>query len=222
MYLIIILFSFNAVCRLVREFTSLPKLDHRLTETEAGRIFLEMLRQHDDIDVEINNEYSSTTQKNVVDVKTKRNALRNTLEDLIVEYLKDLNTDSEEYLEEFTKRQKRSVTNNKVIFKESNENREMDETAEVFDDSGGEKWGRFEIGVRNISVSKILYEIRDHKVMENVINKRSECTGQFRKISSLSQFDLDSVQQNVTDSEHNIRRVLNSRLALKYVPYNIL
>lgn len=168
-----------------------------------------MLRRHNDTE-EINNEIPSTSESSLIEIKIKRNALRNTLEELIVEYLKDLTTDHDEYLFEFKKRQKRSA-HNEISISDENENSEMNEPPDVFDDSGGGKMERFEIGFRNITVSEISYDNTDHFTVENVIAKRSECTEQFRKISSLSQLDLDNVQQNKSDSEHNIRRVLNNR-----------
>ena len=86
--------NFSIFHRLTRAYIA-PRFDHRIAETEAGRRFLETLRRNHE-----NGGDDAFTDEGMAnqfeDFKHRRMALRASLEELIVEYLRGLTSDQDE------------------------------------------------------------------------------------------------------------------------------
>lgn len=205
-----------------------------MAETEAGRRFLEQLRrahlseQHEDHRSMDHND-AALIHDPIFSLKAKRNSLRASLEQLIVQYLNGLSgpADSEfsdNYLEYSRKRRnsdnESAIDDNlgKVIDKSENEvsydDEDDDDDNEETDDDGKFP-SRIEIGVRNITVPESEFESYVDKVdrYDHILlgRKKSICPIRRRRVTQLDQYEMSLSIQNESTLEHNIRRVLNYR-----------
>lgn len=178
-----------------------PRFDYRNQETQAGRKFLQTLRKHDD-EIENNDETIRNSNYDKIDPIEKKDNLRASLERLIVEYLKKLTSDDRESFED-NPRNRRNLNNltSLVPVKSDSENLNNKTDSEVIEE-------RIEIGVRNITVSESVDSYED-KI--NMLYEQTMCSERKRRIAQLDRFELEDALKNETDTEHNIRRILNYR-----------
>lgn len=154
---------------------------------------------------------SETNYENSNTIKTKRNLLRTSLEQLIVEYLSefspirnDLNDDYTDYL---IRNRRNSFTSTEVNYTTLNNE---------YDDSSNEEDipERYELGSRNITLSKMHEDEYENEInrYRYIFSKKLVCNSHKRRIAQLNQFELEkSLLKNDTKYEHNIRKILNYR-----------
>lgn len=195
--------------RLTRAYIS-PKINHRLLETEAGRKFLQALRERHEEDedvvpqVQASSILASVYQRD--DLKQKRTKLRASLEELIVEYLQSLAP--EEGDQHLDRRHKRDMNGN-------SDDALSDEPAKNLkrNISGSEISAMNAIVVKN--ESHISDERNDERVQINnektTTSSKNLCAERRRRITQLDRIELEKALQNESDYEHNIRRLLNYR-----------
>lgn len=164
--------SFSSQHRLAKAYTLSSTIDNRVRETQAGRAFLEILKHsHDPVELPTKiGPTGATGIDHISAVKVKRNSLRTALEHLIVEYLRELSPDGDEYMNEYERNSLRR--------------RRRRSTTEENDDDGGER---------------------------NETTVGDNCEVRHRKVGQLDQFKLDAMMVNESETDHNIRRVLNYR-----------
>lgn len=198
--------------RLTRAYTS-PLIDHQMAETEAGKKFLETMRRSKEIEAALNdsiaaNKIADLKHHNYVDLKLKRNSLRASLEELILEYLKGLApspNDEENYME-FSKR----IRKKREIY--VNEENKHENNSDKLDLDADSVYQRTELGAMNITVTSDEDYDSDTKYDRyKSVSERSVCLEHRRRITQLDQFILDKSSENEADDEHNIRRILNYR-----------
>lgn len=190
-----------------------PKIDKHVEEAEAGRKFLETLRRsHDLNEFNVSNIIENETiYEDLASIKMKRNLLRTSLEQLIVEYLSEFSPIWNDYGEDYTDYLTRNRRNSLL-----STNANHTSTSHEYDDFSGEEIGRrIEIGSRNITVTNS-YEDEDEFEKElnryrYVFSKKFVCNNRRRRIAQLDQFELEKSLHNDTKYEHNIRRILNYR-----------
>lgn len=183
----------------------------KLTESEAGRRFLDALRKSGNKDTNVKvvtpteqHDYQiaalgfglqPTKLPNVTnpnELKRKRMRLRNTLEELLVEYLNSLSSEDSTHLERF--RAKRSLT----------EPSNIDKLEQLE-----------EIDLNSDSEFKISSDDSPHVAAKT--DERNEtlaaqmCGEQRQRITQLDRNELDAAIQRAAQNEHNIRRQLNHR-----------
>lgn len=212
---------FSCKTRLTRSYTASPRIDAHLTETEAGRQFLEALQRHrleaeraeheaavQDVQVDL-----WTDRNGFISPKSKRNSLRDTLESLIVDYLRELSPESnavdvmsfgDGISRRRRRRRKRSArqsTDYEEVVHRSDAKRKDDVMVDV------NELRKIEIGSRNITVHPTQRSGRTEH-----IGKPSECAAFRRRVTKLDQYELDkALMKNDESRELNIRRVLNHR-----------
>lgn len=188
-----------------------------MAETEAGKKFLETMRRSKEIEAALNdslatNKIADLKHHSYVELKSKRNSLRASLEELILEYLRGLSPpgDEENYME-FSKRirKKREIYVNEQTQHENN----SDKLDLVVD---SDVYQRTEIGAMNITVTSgdDDDDVDDSDTKYDRYKSASErlvCLEHRRRISQLDQFALDQSIENEADNEHNIRRIVNYR-----------
>ncbi|KAJ6646103.1 hypothetical protein Bhyg_01313, partial [Pseudolycoriella hygida] len=195
--------------RLTRAYTS-PLIDHQMAETEAGKKFLETMRRSKEIEAALNdslvtNKIADVKHQNYVELKSKRNSLRSSLEELILEYLRGLSPpgDEENYME-FSKRIRKK---REIYVNERNEHENKSDKLDLDTDSVNQ---RTEIGAMNITVvSDEDYDSDTKYDRYRSVSERSVCVDHRRRITQLDQFALDQSIEDEADDEHNIRRILN-------------
>lgn len=182
------------------------KTDPMEAETNAGRRFLEALRQHhkkDDTSTDptvqtvkvASFDFGHKPKDDVNDIKRKRMTLRASLEELLVEYLRGLAPDSNGFDEH--SRIKRSSSQNKHQNSDiSNEN------------------VRKENYVQNKNSVEKLFEsneIDDDRSNRTSNASKSFCPERKQRITQLDRNELNSAIDKISEHEHNIRRLLNYR-----------
>lgn len=179
------------------------KLDYRLTETEAGRRFLEALRLHHENDEKVYASekpnvqnvqaasfgFGSTPVKSssASELKRKRMSLRVSLEELLVEYLRGLAPETDDYSQH--SRIKRSDNTNNNF-------------------NGVEK---IEKSVENYPNDVNVHEKNNLNAEIVESNENSTCIERRQRITQLDRNELDAALRNDSYNEYNIRRLLNHR-----------
>lgn len=238
--------------RLTRAYIT-PRIDHRISETEAGRRFLEKMRENHGDDEIISKEkqpISKTSGDNLAgsggninngrstanigfriplfELKRRQTALRASLEELIVEYLRGLTAEGEsdlsnEYFEHNReRREKRDRRTKNAMLNDIDGLRssvandiEIDVLSES-DKKDGIDRGRHrtEHGASitsDVDEKNILNSDGNAKVKNNNGKEQLVCTEQNRRITHLDRDVLEAAVGNESDYEHNIRRLLNYR-----------
>lgn len=158
-----------------------PNVDHRILETEAGKRFLYALRRSDQKDEVVPLARASFHIDDVDSLRRKRVSLRASLEELIIEYLQSLTPSSDQ--EDLHKRRRRRAG-------EIDENAAKNETASVEGDGHAS----------NATATS-----------DNSTVTKAVCSEQNRRIAQLDRIELEKALQNGSETEHNIRRLLNYR-----------
>lgn len=205
-----LLFFFHFLCRLTRAYIS-PKINHRLSETEAGRKFLQALRERHDEDEEARPQVQASSILGSVihrdDLKQKRTKLRASLEELIVEYLRSLAPEEEDrHLE---RRHKREINGNSIDA--------------LSDDDAAKKLNRSASGSVKSAINAIVLKNESHisddrngdpVQIDNenaTLSSKNVCAERKQRIAQLDRIELEKALQNESDYEHNIRSLLNHR-----------
>lgn len=209
--MILFLFRIFFDSRLTRAYIS-PKINHRLSETEAGRKFLQALRERHDEDEDVEPQVRASSILGSVyrrdNLKQKRTKLRASLEELIVEYLRSLAPEDDD--QNLDRRHKRDINGNAIdalsddVAKNASRN-----------SSGSEKSAINAVVVKNES------HISDGHTDEAVQNENENatstssskivCAERKKTVRSLDRIQLEKALQNESDYEHNIRLLLNYR-----------
>lgn len=208
---VMLFYYYSTPFRLTRAYTS-PLIDHQMAETEAGKKFLETMRRSKEIEAALNeslatNRIADFKHHSYVELKSKRNSLRTSLEELILEYLRGLSPpgDEENYME-FSKR----IRKKREIY--VNEQNKHENKSDKLDLEADSVYQRTEIGAMNITVTSDEDYDSDTKYDRyRSVSERSVCLDHRRRITQLDQFSLDQSIENEADDEHNIRRILNYR-----------
>lgn len=198
-------------CRLTRAYIS-PKINHRLSETEAGRKFLQALRERHEEDEEAPPQVQASSILGSVfhrdDLKQKRTKLRASLEELIVEYLRSLAPEEDD--QHAARRKKRELNGNSI-------------DALSDDDDVAEKLNRNVSGSEKSAANGIVLKNESHmsddrsgeRVQidnENATSpSKNVCAERKQRIAQLDRIELEKALQNESDYEHNIRSLLNYR-----------
>lgn len=182
-----ILFSLYA-SRLTRAYST-PSLRQRLEEKEAGRIFLETLRKRteEEEDMEsIAERYNARfgANYNFVAVKQKRNSLRSSLEQLLVEYLRNISPNSN------IERKKRSIDDTTEAMEDGITTGPFETTTPLTNSNGG--------------------PTKTDRYMK-VIEERGNCTIRDSQVGHLDRTSMDAALKNYTSDEYNIRMILNHK-----------
>lgn len=210
-----------------------PRFDHRLSETIAGRRFLETLRQHHEEDEKID-----TTEPNALnvriasfglgqksksdpnDLKRKRMTLRASLEELLVEYLRNLAPEHDDGSIGDRSRVKRHANPSNGIANDKESNTESDKSILSRSDVNNSSAKAANLIGDNNSVAPALLLNEsidandgddDNRVNATSSTPKNVCAERRQRISQLDRNELDAALQNHTDYEHNIRRLLNYR-----------
>lgn len=200
-----------------------PRLHPRREETAAGLRFLEALRQGHKVEDESTdpkvqtvktasfNFGASPKKDDTNELKRKRLTLRTTLEELLVEYLRGLAPDSDDLTENQSrvKRSENSVRNND--FNEFDENRNENSDAENVNNNSNvrdqnRKPNNYSVENTNEHID---FEDRGNATASN--SSKSVCPERRQRITQLDRNELNAAIQNVSEHEHNIRRLLNYR-----------
>lgn len=200
-----------------------------MAETEAGRRFLQTLhRSHDLDEMEVMQLASiqkiSPTIHHVVDIKTKRNALRDTLEELIVEYLKTLSSFENTFNDISHRKRKRRelMANNDNLAEPILEDNISENSSDI---SEGQLSGAFSDNATNNVVNnasanyKIVPKIEisdgneeyDGGSGRGLISTKVNCSHHRRRVTQLDQYEMEKSILNHSETEQNIRRILNNR-----------
>lgn len=193
-------------CRLTRAYIS-PKINHRLSETEAGRKFLQALRERHVEDEEARPQVQASSILGSVfhrdDLKQKRTQLRASLEELIVEYLRSLAPEEDDQHAE--RRRKREINGNSI-------------DALSDDDDLAEKMNRSVSGSEKSAINAIVLKneshISDDRSGDNenaTSSSKNVCAERKQRIAQLDRIELEKALRNESDYEHNIRSLLNYR-----------
>lgn len=212
-------------------------MDHRLAETEAGKKFLTTLRHHhEEDDVEIKRGQKSYPN-DAGDTKHNLKEMRSKLEGLLVAYLTNLSPGGEQLISEHNGHLSENTRKKRDNFASSDKNRvntisennnELDGNDVAIDLSDSvsdasnktsaiklEKKKRVQIGVRNDTVVNSTEQNSNEKSQHsnNTIaqSAQNECNLRNQRITVLDRYDLNSSMQRETNSEHNIRLLLNYR-----------
>ncbi len=186
-----------------------------MAETEAGKKFLETMRRSKEIEAALNESLATNKiadlkhQSSYIELKSKRNSLRTSLEELILEYLRGLSPpgDEENYME-FSKR----IRKKREIYVNERSNGKHENNSDKLDLDADSVYQRTEIGAMNITVeSDEDYDSDTKYDRYKSVSERSVCLDHRRRITQLDQFALDQSIENEADDEHNIRRILNYR-----------
>jgi hypothetical protein len=208
------------------------KLDPQLVQqTEAGRRFLETLRQTHANQQE-SSDYEEQTTKNsqkkgaiqsdvetIIPPKEKRNSLRASLERMIVKYLRKITSDEDDDVEDASERRNRRNLNNSTLF---------DSSAVVVDDMASSEKETSENSKSHVSELKNNDNSDDdeendeengssdenidgNKIKNSMWNGNLMCSEKKRRITQLDRFELEKSIENEMDNEINIRNVLNYR-----------
>lgn len=182
----------------------------KLTESEAGRRFLDALRQSHSKDEFIKLVTSSpeheyqvaalglgfepTKEPNATtpnELKHKRMKLRHTLEELLVEYLGSLSSEDTTHLERY--RAKRDLAN-------------------LYDDIEKlEQYGELDSNSDN-EIAMAAHTNSSHaESNEMKMNDTEPCGEQKQRITQLDRNELEAALQKVPNNVHNIRKQLNHR-----------
>lgn len=250
--------------RLTRAYIT-PRIDHRISETEAGRRFLEKLRENHDDDVLVGGGDEKRPKESVsvgtaigdgssgggrfsgghsggisslhiplLELKRKQSALRASLEELIVEYLRGLTAEGEndlstEYFEHNRERRKkrdhRTKNGNNVNAGRQSRSNSISSTAstvgndieiDVLSESD-EKRKRIQFSDgsitefdENAAVADAAAALHAQAIKKELL-QQPVCGAKKRRIIHLDRNVLDSAVGNESDYEHNIRRLLNYR-----------
>lgn len=160
-------------------------------------------------------------------MKRKQTALRASLEELIVEYLRGLtgegdNDLSNEYFEHHRERREKrerrkndaNVRSNEVTGGSVADNIEIDVLSES-DRNGGSDRRRLRFGatenITDVESEEYNEDGSSRKHGKVATKKDAVCTEQKRRISHLDRNVLEQALANESDYEHNIRRLLNYR-----------
>lgn len=184
----------------------------KLTESEAGRRFLDALRisgnkdtnvkvvtptdQHDYQVAALGFGLQPTKLPNVTnpnELKRKRMRLRNTLEELLVEYLNSLSSEDNTHLERY--RAKRSLSD------PTNDIDKLEQLEEIDLNSDSE----FKISSDNSSHAEAKADEKNATLAAQM------CDEQRQRITQLDRNVLDAAIRRAPPNEHNIRRQLNHR-----------
>lgn len=191
---------------LTRTYVS-PKIHHRLSETEAGRRFLETLRQrHDEdeeLEVESKRRFFPEEKLHRDELKRKRMTLRASLEEMIEEYLRGIAPESDHFSNEYINRKKRNKRN--VTISELSDNEINLENGEVIANKSGE------INAENSTAISDRSENQDSDVFSSDANLDDMCSERRRRITQLDRIELDKALQNSSDEEYSVRQLLNYR-----------
>lgn len=208
-----------------------PRFDQRLSETIAGRRFLETLRQHHEEDKELETtepnalnvrtaSFFGPKQKETVnDLKRKRMTLRASLEELLVEYLRNLAPETDDSIEDRS-RVKRSIRN---IGSNAVAGSDYHLSHSVVNNVNNSSAQAEKLSVDNNSAippPSVLRESIDANTDDgdDVNNddgtknaSSNSCPERRQRISQLDRNELNAALRNDSDYEHNIRRLLNYR-----------
>lgn len=197
--------------RLTRSYTASPRVDSHPSESDAARQFLDAL-QRSRLEAERIGEQQHQSaaarhpSSDFISTKSKRNSLRDALEELIVDFLRELTPGSSTSGSSIRYRRSARQTD------EYEQDGQADEIREEDDETGEQDVNdmrRIEIGSRNITV------LPTQRVREpQRIGRPSECAELRRRVTKLDQYELDKALMKDGESrELNIRRVLNHRYA---------
>lgn len=189
-----------------------------MAETEAGKKFLETMRRSKEIEAALNeslatNKIADLKHHSYVELKTKRNSLRASLEELILEYLHGLAPpgDEENYME-FSKRirKKRDIDDD-----DDDASSQPELNSDKVDLDADSVYQRTEIGAMNITVTSSAddedFDSDTKYDRYKSVSERSMCKDHRRRIMQLDASSLDQSIESEGDHEHNIRRILNYR-----------
>lgn len=215
--------------RLTRVFLKHSRHDYRLQETAAGRRFLQTLRksQEDYRDRKNGDEgeaieppsssapFTATSLWDTVD-QDDTLELKSSLERLIVEYLKKLSPEEDFETEEYSRLRRHLMD---II--------EPTIDKEVGDEEGGfeevEEYSSNEIAVPEEDDSQVEFSDNNHnnnggsevaqqgppRGKRRRVSKK--CAHSRRVVSSLNALEIEKAQNNETEKEYNIRRIINYR-----------
>jgi hypothetical protein len=195
---------------------SRQKLDPQLVhQTEAGRRFLEALRQQDLIEEKVSPPPPNLEP--VITAKEKRNSMRASLERLIVKYLRKITSDTDDDdMEDASERRNRRNLNNSTQFTFGDDIAKMRDAN--FDKTNGDKVSEDEYesaeddGDDEASTDDGLSEQMDgNKIKHSMWNGNLQCSEKKRRITQLDRFELQKSVENEMDNEINIRNVLSYR-----------
>lgn len=202
-----ILFFSLSPFRLTRAYVS-PKINHRLLETEAGRKFLQALRERHEEDEEIEPQVQASSLLGSVyrrdSIKEKRTKLRASLEELIVEYLRSLAPESDDLLVERERRYKREIDDNSV-------DALSDAIAQKLKESVSVESEQSAINAILLKNESHISDDREPTAMPNENATQTVCVDRRQRITQLDRIELEKALQNESDYEHNIRTLLNYR-----------
>lgn len=244
--------------RLTRAYIT-PRIDHRISETEAGRRFLEKLRENHDDDVLVGGHAEKRPKESasvgtaigdgssgggrfsaghgggisslhipLLELKRKQSALRASLEELIVEYLRGLTAEgdndlSNEYFEH--NRERRKKRDHRTGTAGQSRSNSISSTAstvgndieiDVLSESD-EKRKRIQFSDGSITeldenaVEAEAAAALHAQTIKKELLQQPVCGVKKRRIIHLDRNVLDSAAGNESDYEHNIRRLLNYR-----------
>lgn len=184
----------------------------KFTESEAGRRFLDALRQSQTKDKTIKvvtptaqDDYQiaalgfglqptiDPNATNVNELKRKRMSLRNTLEELLVEYLGSLSSEDNTHSARY--RAKRSLAAVTGDIETLEQYQEIDPN--------------IDIEVKTADNNSSHADIREKA--KNSTKVAEVCAEQRRRITQLDRNELNAALQEVPSNQHNIRRHLNYR-----------
>jgi hypothetical protein len=200
---------------------SRQKLDPQLVQqTEAGRRFLEALRQQDLIEEKVS---PPPNVEPVITAKEKRTSMRASLERLIVKYLRKITSDTDDDMEDASERRNRRNLNNATQFTFGDDIAKMRDR--VIDKTNGDTLSEDEYesaedddveaedeAEEESSTDDGLSEKMDgNKIKHSMWNGNLLCSEKRRRITQLDRFELQKSVENEMDNEINIRDVLNYR-----------
>lgn len=167
-----------------------------------------------------------TGDHHFVDIKTKRNALRSTLEQLITEYLRALHAEQRfsDYYDEHQdvtnrkrkRRRRRDIDGHSVVPNDTYSSGSETFSNELLNDAinGSSAVTKFSINLnssKNINNNSQSAENKSDEHNNLFSSEKPVCNHHRRRITQLDQYELDKAEMNETDAEHNIRRMLNYR-----------
>lgn len=195
-------FIYFWIRRLTRSYASSYRIDAHISESEAGKQFLETLQRNrqDDELIELPLGTSAEVAASIVNSKAKRNSLRSSLENMLVEFLREVSPDSTEKLIDDRPLARNRRNARQSDYDEDPGNRSGE--AEEGDEIDMETMRKIEIGSRNVTVEPYFYK---------PIRKPRDCDAVRRKISQLDQYELDKSLTQSDEAQLNIRKVLNYR-----------
>lgn len=200
-----------------------PKMDPRREETLAGRRFLKVLRESHKVEDESTDPKVQTVKTasfnfgvspkkdDVNDLKRKRMTLRTTLEELLVEYLRGLAPDGEDPAEKQSRVKRNENSVQHQDFSQYDENRNENSDAENVNNSNVRAENRIRSNNYSVENTNEHIELEDGGNATVSNSSKNVCAERRQRITQLDRNELNAAIQNVSEHEHNIRRLLNYR-----------